>query len=186
MLSEMIEKSQQLAELYNRAALENPPSVERPWSLVIGFDEFAPGNKLKVDNRRKCMNLGFSFLELGQIALFHDWAWLTPVCILSSGIGKIRGRWSHFLRVYLRFQLLGVCGLSTSGVPLMLQWQPVMLFASLTSILSDGDGLGTALDWKGHVSLKPCFKHINVFRKDSILQLTSALCFHTFTLITKV
>ena len=28
-------------------------------------------------------------------------------------------------------------------------------------------GLGRmTLDWKGHGSLKPCFKHLNVFKKD--------------------
>jgi hypothetical protein len=45
------------------------------------------------------------------------------------------------------------------------QW---LLFARLTNLLSDGDGLRMAFDWKGASSLKPCFKHYNVFKKDTL------------------
>jgi hypothetical protein len=166
LLANLVEHSPALNRLFTEAVRISPPSVVKPWSLVVGFDEFVPGNKLKVDNRRKSMVLSFSFLELGQAALSQGLAWQTPVCLRASLIHSVVGGWSHFLKVYLQRQLAGPCGLSTSGVALVLSGQPVMLFARFTNLLSDGDGLRQALDWRGHGSLKPCFKHFNVFKKD--------------------
>jgi hypothetical protein len=166
LLASLVEHSPALNRLFTEAARISPPSVDKPWSMVVGFDEFVPGNKLKVDNKRKTMVLSFSFLELGQAALCQGLAWQTPVCLRASLIHSVVGGWSHFLKVYLRRQLVGPCGLSTSGVALVLSGQPVMLFARFTNLLSDGDGLRQALDWRGHASLKPCFKHFNVFKKD--------------------
>lgn len=39
----------------------------------------------------------------------------------------------------------------------------------LACLLSDGDGLRQALDWKGSSSFKPCFVHDNILKKDSDL-----------------
>ena len=166
LLVSLVEHSSALNRLFTEAVRISPPSVVKPWSLVVGFDEFVPGNKLKVDNKRKTMVLSFSFLELGQAALSQGLAWQAPVCLRASLIHSVVGGWSHFLKVYLQRQLAGPCGLSTSGVALVLSGQPVMLFARFTNLLSDGDGLRQALDWRGHGSLKPCFKHFNVFKKD--------------------
>lgn len=91
LLSHIVEASTLLTDLFSSAARRCPPSPQKPWSLVIGFDEFAPGNKLKVDNNRKCMNLSFSFLELGQHALCNDLAWFTAVCVRSKN-GVVRRR----------------------------------------------------------------------------------------------
>jgi hypothetical protein len=166
LLANLVDHSPALNRLFTEAVRISPPSVNKPWSLVVGFDEFVPGNKLKVDNKRKTMVLSFSFLELGQAALSQGLAWQTPVCLRASLIHSVVGGWPHFLKVYLQRQLVGPCGLATSGVALVLSGQPVMLFARLTNLLSDGDGLRQALDWRGHGSLKPCFKHFNVFKKD--------------------
>jgi hypothetical protein len=142
--------------------------MANPWSLVVGFDEFTPGNKLQADNRRKVMVLSYSFLELGQFSLCHNVVWTTPVCVRTSVIGTVDGGWSTMLSAYLRRQLLGPDGLATVGVPLELHGdddQPTVLFAKLVGLLSDGEGLRMGFDWKGHASFKPCFKHYNVFRK---------------------
>ena len=73
------QECQAVAELFATTLAENPCSFERPWHIIVGFDEFAPGNKLKVDNSRKCMNLSFTFREFGQAAWCTEVAWLTPV-----------------------------------------------------------------------------------------------------------
>ena len=36
----------------------------------------------------------------------------------------------------------------------------------LSNLLSDGDGFRSALDWRGGSSLKPCFIHDNVLKKE--------------------
>lgn len=70
----------------------------------------------------------------------------------------------------MRLHLFGDLGLSTAGVSLDLGGGDcVMLFGTLTNLLSDGDGHRTALDWRGSSSMKPCVKHFNVLRKDSDL-----------------
>jgi hypothetical protein len=168
LVARSIDFSSTLHDVFSDAVRLNPPSMTNPWSLVVGFDEFVPGNKFKIDNRRKCMNLHFSFKELGQHALCNELAWFTPVCIRTSILHKCRGGWSHFLRMYLWTHLLGPTGIATAGVPIMISGRPILLFAKLTNLLSDGDGLRMAFDWKGASSMKPCFKHYNVFKKDTL------------------
>ena len=70
-----LQESPSLRGAYARAAAANPG----PWSLVIGFDEFVPGSKLKLDNRKKLMNVGFNFIELGSDVLSSDMSWCIPV-----------------------------------------------------------------------------------------------------------
>lgn len=48
LLAESIRRCPGMAEAYQQACTQRPPSPERPWSLVVAFDEFAPGNKLQV------------------------------------------------------------------------------------------------------------------------------------------
>ncbi len=71
------------------------------------------------------------------------------------------------MRLFLERILFGESVLSTVGVPVLIGGQERLLFAKLTNILSDGDGLRMGWDWNGAGSLKPCWKHFNAFMKDS-------------------
>ncbi len=71
------------------------------------------------------------------------------------------------LRLFVERILHGPSGMSTVGVPLLIGGQERILFAKLTNLLCDGDGHRMGWDWRGAASLKPCWKHFNVFRKDS-------------------
>jgi hypothetical protein len=166
LVASMIRWCPVLEDAFVDAVERSPPTISEPWSLIVGFDEFTPGNKLRVDNNRKCMNLSFSFLQLGQELLASDLAWFTPVCMQSHTIALLEGGWPHALREYLKLQLLGTDGLSSAGLPLELRGQHVLLFARLTNILSDGDGFRLAYDWKASASFKPCLRHWNVVKKD--------------------
>lgn len=77
LLSEIVAESPALQEHFAKAVRECPPTQARPWHMVLGYDEFAPGNKFKVDNARKMFVISFSFLELGQ--LHNDLLWFTAV-----------------------------------------------------------------------------------------------------------
>ena len=66
LLSQMVNESPSLQQIFSDALRARPCSKESPWNLVIGYDEFVPGNKLQVQASRKAMNLQFSFLELGK------------------------------------------------------------------------------------------------------------------------
>ena len=103
------------------------------------------------------MNLSFSFLELGQAALSSDWAWVTPVCVRSKMLSKVRGGWPHALARYLHCQLEGARGIGAAGIPLQVHGEARVVYACLPNMISDGEGLQKALDWKGTSSMKPCF-----------------------------
>ena len=83
-----IRASAQMEELFARSLRLHPCSEDRPWSLVVVWDEFTPGNMLKPLNERKTMVANFSFLELEGEATRHGgrWLWLAP-------------RWSRRCRV---------------------------------------------------------------------------------------
>ena len=66
LLTRLVSESVPLQSIFaSRLALE-PSAKSSPWDLVIAFDEFVPGNKLRCDNRRKAMNLSFTFLQFGS------------------------------------------------------------------------------------------------------------------------
>lgn len=50
-LHSLLCKSSKLQDIWQEALRRHPVSADRPWRLVIGYDEFSPGNKLQVDNR---------------------------------------------------------------------------------------------------------------------------------------
>ena len=65
MLTRLVSQSTALQHAFKEALRRHPCSKERPWGLVVGFDEHVPGNKLALQPQRKSMNLSFSFVELG-------------------------------------------------------------------------------------------------------------------------
>ena len=62
----MVSESAPFQQLLKESLRASPCSRDRPWNLLVGFDEFVPGNKLQLQASRKAMNLSFSFLELGS------------------------------------------------------------------------------------------------------------------------
>ena len=165
LFAELVAENEHLATLIENSIDENG-DIE--FSLIVAYDEFAPGNKLQYDNRRKVMVSSFSFREFQQAALAEDTNWITPLILRSCILSKVKGGWSHVLKLLLNKLLFGPQGLATAGVPLQLPRRGIYLFkAKLTNILSDGDGLRMGYDWRGHASLKPCFIHHNVWMKNS-------------------
>ena len=168
-LAALVGKSSALESIFAAALATAPCSMHRPWSLIIGFDEFAPGSKPAVNNSRKCMVLSITFRELGQEAISGGQGWITPAVIRSTVLGDVRGGWSAALRIFLERAMFGENGFATTGCPLIVRGSAVCIFARVANILSDGDGLRMALDWRGASSLKPCFRHHNVVKKVSRL-----------------
>jgi len=82
---------------------------------------------------------------------------------------KVSGGWPHCFKLFLRSMCMGHFGLSTSGVPVDIQGEVLLLHGRLTAILGDGDGHAKAFDWKGASSLKPCLRHFNVYRKAVVI-----------------
>jgi len=169
LLSKLVTDLPVVAEQFAIAARAREPSAEDPWSLVVSFDEYSPGNQMKIDNRRKSMVLSFTFLELGTTSLRRENMWFTPVVLRSKIIARVDGEWSRCLRLYLELQLFSESGLATAGVAVMINNQPLVIYARLARLLADGDGLRSGFSVKGARGIKPCLKHFNVLRKDSNL-----------------
>ena len=168
LITRVVRESAALQALFEAALAQKPCSLAQPWRLLAGWDEYVPGNKLKVDNSRKCMNLVFSFVEFG-VALHTDVVWFTPFCVRRSLIERVAGGWSAMLRRYLELQMFAPGGLhSEAGVALELSGGKVaQLFAVPHRLLSDGDGLRIGFEWMGSSATKPCWRHWNVLKKGS-------------------
>ena len=169
LLQHLVSVSPQLQEWYALAANEH----RGDWSLAFLFDEYVPGDKLKMNNLKKVMNTGFNFLELGQ-QFYMQSLWVIPLLVRSSKISEIVGGWSNIMREFLKKQFLSASALNTAGIPLKLHGEWFLLRAQLTNICSDGDGLRIALCLRGANGLRPCFTHDNVSKKGSDLASRSA------------
>jgi hypothetical protein len=90
LLTVLLTESVGLQALYDGAWARSPATPQTPWSLLVAFDEFSPGNKLATDQTRKTMVLSFTFLELGGSALARGTAWCTPVTVRTSTITKVQ------------------------------------------------------------------------------------------------
>jgi len=114
------------------------------------------------------MVLSFNFVELGKRNLSRTITWMVPVVLRHSIIERVRGGWPNLLKRYIHLQLLSCRhGLTTCGTVVFLFGQPLTIYARLTNLFSDGDGLRDALDWRGANSLKPSFRHSSVLMLDS-------------------
>ena len=156
--------STHMEELFARSLRLHPCSEDRPWSLVVVWDEFTPGNMLKPLNERKTMAVYFSFLELEGGG---DKAWWTMAVARAPMIKKVQGGWSRMLRDLLRLSLGSPSGMQVAGIPVVVKGEFITIFARVACLLSDGDGLRQALQWNGASSLKPCFRHWNCLMKGS-------------------
>ena len=168
LLALLVRENMHIRSWFEEAWRSQPSSRSSPWRLLIGWDEFVPGNKQALQNSRKTMVLSFSFLELAN-NLHQDAAWITPLAIRASVVRNVRGGWSAVLRAFLRLLLMGPLGLHGAGYPISVFGQLRLLFARVQILISDGDGLRQALQWLGASALKPCFRHWNVFNPQSDL-----------------
>ena len=66
LIGRLISKHAALRQAYRAAWERKPSSRENPWNLVVGFDEYSPGNNLQINNKRKVMAINFTFLELAE------------------------------------------------------------------------------------------------------------------------
>ena len=167
LLSLMVRESDALQELFRRAIELHSPSQENPWTLILGYDEFSPGG-MKDLNDRKTMNLPYTFLQLGEHNIRSDAAWFTPVIVRHALVNDVSGSWGAMLLEYLRIHLLGQSGFSTAGVPVTIDGEHVMIYASLDFMVADLDGHREGLDVKGANGYKCCIRHFPGFLKQQV------------------
>ena len=74
LLSKLVGESPALQRMYAEAFARTPCREDAPWSLVLTFDEYSPGNALAHNNKAKTMNFNFACKEL-QSSLDFDDVW---------------------------------------------------------------------------------------------------------------
>ena len=136
------------------------------WKVIVGFDEFQPGDKLDFDRSKAIMCLYFNYLELLE---FGDCTWFTPVVIRTAIIDQIEGGWSRIIASILHRMFRGASGLQTAGVAFEHEGRAHLVHGSLAVLISDGDGHRKAVAWRGANSLKPSIIHNNILKKNSDL-----------------
>ena len=156
-----------LTQLYLSAHKRSPCSLESPWRIIIGFDEFCPGSVLSPNQSKKTMCLYFNFLELGHATVVEAATWMCPIIIACEVEAQVEGGWSRIFADFLERLLFGPTGFLTAGVAISDGSECFTLFATLGVLMSDGDGLRKAFAWRGASSMRPCFRHSNVLKKDS-------------------
>ena len=167
LLSQTLNASEDLAKLYVEKLEEKPCSREKPWNILLTFDEFTPGSISFPQLSRKMMNLAFNFLELGGSLLRIPCTWIIPVAVRATYMSNAIGGWSACLALFLRLLLLGDLGLQSTGVTFLYKGNAYELFGRLKAMLSDGEGLKHALDIMGYNGIRPCLKCQNVLKKNS-------------------
>jgi hypothetical protein len=165
LLQLVLESSPLLAAQYTRTLQGHPAA----WGIIFAWDEFTPGNKLQVDNRRKVMNASFNFVTLGSDVLASDATWMTCIAVRHSIVASSKCGWSGMLAVFLKYFLYGPRGICTAGVPFTVDGEVFLLSGRMSNMLSDGDGIRMAFNWKGASGTKPCFRHWNIFASGSDL-----------------
>ncbi len=140
LLDRVLHECPRLTEVYRQVADSMHPGDL--WHMVVAFDEYVPGNKLKLDNGKKVMNLAYNFINLGSEVMACENSWMIAISVRHSIITKCKGGWPHMLCVFLKRLLQQFC---VEGVPLVLGGEPYKLRCKMTDLLSGGDGLRQAL-----------------------------------------
>lgn len=156
-----------LVELYLRTNRERPCTAATPWRVVVGWDEFVPGRPKSGQISKKTMCLYMNFQELGSATLMEDATWFCPLVVSTEVESCVEGGWSRIFTDLLERMFFGPTGFLTAGVPIGDESGIMILYAQLGFSISDGDGLRKSTAWKGASSMRPCFKHDNVLRKNS-------------------
>jgi len=167
LMARMLLDCDNLAALYVERLAVHPCSVSQPWSLVVIYDEFTPGSIAHPQPHRKTLTLAFNFLELGHAALAVASTWFVPVSVRTKKLYEAVGGLSNGLARYLKAQLLGDLSIQTVGIAFTYYGRSYTIFARLTNLVADGEGLKLGLDVKGHSGIRPCTRCQNVLRKDS-------------------
>jgi len=89
LLAMILKENNHVCRYYEEAWRRSPCSASTPWRLLVGWDEFTPGNKMAVKPTRKTMTLSFSFVELRD-HIHLDGAWVTPLAIRAKVLSKVK------------------------------------------------------------------------------------------------
>ena len=80
-----------LAALLNELYDTRPCSKNRPWGLILYFDEKVPGDSLRLSVPEQIMAVYVAIEELGPTMLKHEKVWLPLASVRTSVLANIKG-----------------------------------------------------------------------------------------------
>ena len=149
-----------LAALLNELFDTRRCSKNRPWGLILYFDETVPGDSLRLDVPKKFMAVYCSIKELGPTVLKHEKVWMPLATVRTNVLQHIRGGWAIMLRLLLRHLFLGDMSISYGVHAPALRHR--IVFLGLSNVLADAAALKQAWGAKGASGTIPCLECINV------------------------
>ena len=167
LVARTLQECPQLARMYVARLQAHPCDVNNPWSLIVTYDEMTPGSIAHPQLYRKTLLIAFNFLELGPWCLSTSESWFVPVAVRTKKVHAAVGGFSHCLARFLRTLLLGDLGVQTAGIAFRVDGKLYKIYARLTNLLADGEGLKYGFDIMGHGGIRPCTRCQNVLRKGS-------------------
>ena len=156
-------------DFFKRRLLEQPPTIDEPWHLVLYTDEVTPGNPLAHMNERKFHAIYWTFIELG-VAISREDAWFAILIEFSSVVNDIHAGISQLFKLVIKkfFQPDGF-NLATNGVLLEFPDGDVRLWAIMGGILQDGGAHKYVWHIRGDGASKYCVLCRNLFTESSNL-----------------
>jgi len=146
-----------------------PPTIEKPWSLVIYADEVVPGNALSRANLRKVWVAYWSFLELGMAALSQEDAWMCILVLRSDVVQNVAAGMSQIYSALVKM-FFGGKGHNpeTSGIVIeSVGGSQFRMYYKLAMFLQDGDAHKCTWHCKGDAGSKFCMLCTNLFSEKS-------------------
>ena len=134
-----VKQSPGFARLLEQRCLEQPPSVDAPWHLVVYSDGVTPGDALTPLNRRKFQICYWSLLELGVNALSREECWFIATTEFETVLSNVSAGLSQlFGSVIKTFFDPDGFNLAAGGMTLPFESGEQRLFAKLSIVLQDG------------------------------------------------
>ena len=148
--------------------LEQPPTIDKPWSIIMYSDEVTPGNVLAVMNNRKFHAIYWSFMELGSAALAREDAWFTILLEFSTWVNLLHASLSQvFAQCIKQFFQPNGFNFATSGILLEFPDGDVRMWARLGGVLQDGGAHKYVWHLRGDGASKFCVLCKNLFTAES-------------------
>ena len=113
----VLTKCTKLAQRWVTALRHHKGTPSDPWSCILGFDEFQPGDKLSFDREKAVMCLYFNFAEVD--AASQGSTWFCPVSVGSAQADSVVVGWSRLLSCILHRMFLVTNGFSTVCIALI-------------------------------------------------------------------
>ena len=133
-----------------------PCSFERPWRLVVYWDDVGIGSAVKADNKRNVAAIYASFLEFGTW-LRDERSWM-PLGVMRTTVHKKDVGTSALIKYLVRAIFRRGSSLSADGVDV----GGTRIFARVHRILMDEGAGKDTFCAKGSSGLRPCWQCKNV------------------------